>query len=112
MSYPQQNPYYPPPQPGFQMPPQGGYYPPPQQQAPYYPPPQPQATTVVVHEKRRMTIAGRTAASARCAWLCAVGVAVTDSWDHVNIRPAWLYLERTGRTLVKALQKGRLYSND
>lgn len=78
MSYPQQNQYYPPPQPGFQVPPQGGYYPPPQQQQPmgYYPPPPPQATTVVVHEKKKDDDCWKncclcTLCMALCCWCCS-----------------------------------------
>lgn len=35
-----------------------------------------------------MTTAGRTAASARFAWRCAVGVAVTEAGDCVCVEPA------------------------
>lgn len=34
-----------------------------------------------------MTTAGRTAASARFAWRCAVGVAVTEAGDCVCVEP-------------------------
>lgn len=52
-------------------------------------------------KRRKTTTAGRTAAFARCAWHCAVGVAVTDAWDCVDVRPAWL-----GRTLGKHAMRG------